>query len=516
MLAGNTLAEMGQLDLIEAPGANMPEQVAIDQVRQALLAADSGIQIVAGSERFVGRIGDGANPNLAQSATFEELASLPHNLGGANLQLPGKGVLLTSGVANLPTMNTSTSFGVDAFTSDPISAPNEGDFDDRARIGSFGNFSSVNNLNLFELQFTVAEGQTSIAADFVFASDEFPDQTVSDIFVFVVDGVNYARFPDGSTVSFLFAQNEDNFNSNLTGEYDIEYDGVSNHLRVVGLLDPAAPDGVHTLTIAIANTSDTLFDSGVFIGGLAAGTETGGGIGDVPDQPDDPPDDEPDDPPLPITPDPAGTPEGTPEGAPAAEPTDEQEESTSESIAEEITEELLLAATLPPTPTLPPIDIAGGGSFPTDTSGAGDAAAELREPRPLEAAISQGFAELTQVDFQASQPAEKQQQLLLVVAETDVPESNNYVEGDATPLRKPPPAIATQLAVDLPAPDPPGAMATIIRGQSSSDESAINQQLAGDAPRPSYWWLGAAVLSPLVLWGGWQRWVVRSAKVDGA
>ncbi|MBS1216076.1 MAG: hypothetical protein H6R20_1050, partial [Proteobacteria bacterium] len=57
----------------------------------------------------------------------------------------------------------------------------------------------------------------------------------------------------------------------------IEYNGLSQAFTVVGLLDPNVT--THTIMIGVADTSDSIYDSGVFIGGLLAGTDTGGGIG---------------------------------------------------------------------------------------------------------------------------------------------------------------------------------------------------------------------------------------------
>ena len=46
-------------------------------------------------------------------------------------------------------------------------------------------------------------------------------------------------------------------------------------LHLVGLIDENLTE--HTLKIAIADTSDDIYDSGVFIGGLSAGFSSGGG-----------------------------------------------------------------------------------------------------------------------------------------------------------------------------------------------------------------------------------------------
>lgn len=109
---------------------------------------------------------------------------------------------------------------------------------------------------------------------------------MTDIFGVFVDGVNYAFFPDGSLVSFVLGSaNAGLFNDNDFGSADpfldaggtaLEYDGIYDPLTVVGLLDTSLT--THTIKIAIGDTSDTAFDSGVFFANLTAGTDTGGGI----------------------------------------------------------------------------------------------------------------------------------------------------------------------------------------------------------------------------------------------
>ncbi|MEN1679583.1 MAG: Ig-like domain-containing protein [Planctomycetota bacterium] len=275
LAGGGALAATTTFDRIETPDDPTTELLG------ALLRPGSGINVVAGSERFVGRVGDGVNPNLAQSATFSDLLLTPTDASLPTIALPGTGVFLTSGIANIPDSNTATAFD---FGDVGVTAPNEGVPSDVADLEAVllaaGENVDVNNVNLFEFEFTVAPGQTSVSADFVFGSDEFPDQSVTDIFAFFVDGENFARFPDGSLVSFVTGVNAANFNANNNSEYAIEYDGVSNRLTVTGLLDPTIPaGGVHTLKIAIANTEDTIFDSGVFVADVRAGTQTTGGIG---------------------------------------------------------------------------------------------------------------------------------------------------------------------------------------------------------------------------------------------
>lgn len=70
-----------------------------------------------------------------------------------------------------------------------------------------------------------------------------------------------------------------NFISNPVGSglYGIEYNGLTQVFQVTGLLDPFRP--VHTLSFGVADTSDELFDSGVFIADLRATVASDSGIG---------------------------------------------------------------------------------------------------------------------------------------------------------------------------------------------------------------------------------------------
>lgn len=237
----------------------------------ALLAAGSGISITAGSEDFVGRVGDG---DLAQSGTYTGFNLVNQNNNGPDITNPD-GIVLTTGTANIPQTNTFTSW-------DPTFPGTGSDSDLEAiLLAASAPSTETNDTNYFSFDFTVDAGINSISADFVFGSDEFPDQSVTDVFAFIVDGANYAFFPDGSLVSFVEGVNAANFVDNDFGtdNYFLEYDGLSTSLHVTGLLDMSLSE--HTLKIAIADTSDDVWDSGVFIGNLFAGvTEGTGGIGD--------------------------------------------------------------------------------------------------------------------------------------------------------------------------------------------------------------------------------------------
>lgn len=228
----------------------------------AVLGTGSGITIVSGSETYQG------NAAVGQSGTYTGFNLAPSSGSTPTLNMPD-GIVLTSGSANLPLTNTTNQFN-------PV-FPGSGS---NALLTTLAGTSTF-DANAISFSFTVEAGMTSVSAQFVFGTDEFPTQSVTDIFGFFVDGVNYAKFPNGDLISNT-PGNPTNFISNPVGSglYGIEYNGLTQVFTVVGLLDMSL--GTHTIVIAVADTSDTIFDSGVFIGNLVAGTATAGGIGQDP------------------------------------------------------------------------------------------------------------------------------------------------------------------------------------------------------------------------------------------
>ena len=231
----------------------------------AVLASNSGISIVSGTQTYQG------NAAVGQSGTFTGFNLAPSSGSTPTLTLPN-GIVLTSGTAALPLSNTVNKF-------DPV-RPGSGSNSLLSTLSGNDTFES----NVLSFQFTVDPSKTSVSAKFVFGTDEFPTQTVTDIFGFFVDGVNYAKFASGELISNT-AGNPTNFISNPVGGnlYGIEYNGLTQVFDVVGLLNPNL--SVHTISFGVADTNDSIYDSGVFIAGLTAGTGGTGGICGAPGQP---------------------------------------------------------------------------------------------------------------------------------------------------------------------------------------------------------------------------------------
>ncbi|MEM8795285.1 MAG: choice-of-anchor L domain-containing protein [Pseudomonadota bacterium] len=255
MLAGTSYANALSVNAVTA-GADAA------LLAQASLAANSGITIVGGSETYTGADDQGG--------TFSDF-SLSNSTTNISIQ---DGVVLTSGDATgiVVSDNTDTSFDAD------LQAPGDPGLD--TLIGT------TNDANVLSFEFTVDPGITSVSANFVFGTEEFPDQSFTDIFAVFVDGQNFAEFSDGTLISFQDGMpSEAFFNDNDVDILDpfsdgdgneFQYDGITDVLTVTGLLDQSLT--THTISIAIADTLDFIFDSGVFFAGLTAGTETDGGI----------------------------------------------------------------------------------------------------------------------------------------------------------------------------------------------------------------------------------------------
>lgn len=257
-IAGLALAAMigdaSAVTITGITGAN-PEQQAID----ALLGGSSGITVIGGSATFQN------NTNTPQAGTYTGFNLAPSSGSTPTLNLPN-GLYMTSGTSNIPLTNTVNNFS--AF-------PNTGG---NAALTTLSGVNT-NDANVLSFNFTLAPGQNAVKAQFVFMTDEFPTQQVTDIFGFFVDGVNYAKFPSGELISNT-PGNPTNFILNPVGAglYDIEYNGLTQVFTVTGLIDTNLTE--HTLTIGIADTSDQIFDSGVFITALQSTIAQDGGIGD--------------------------------------------------------------------------------------------------------------------------------------------------------------------------------------------------------------------------------------------
>ena len=245
-----TLVAGPALALGVTPTADAPTLAA------ATLAPSSGLTVTGGTAGTTGADD--------QQGTYTGF-SLGSPVDG-NRTLPD-GVVLTSGTADFSvTENTTNNFN---------SAPGGPDFGPLVTLASDNGLSTVHNdTNTLTFGFTVDDAAAvGITAQFVFATDEFPTQSVTDILGIFVNGTNVARFPNGDLVS-----NQGGDPNNFFGsEFPLEWNGLTDAFTI----EAPVVAGENTFTLAIADTSDTIYDSAVFFGGMKSiGGFTGGGGGD--------------------------------------------------------------------------------------------------------------------------------------------------------------------------------------------------------------------------------------------
>jgi len=185
----------------------------------------------------------------------------------------GSGILLTSGDGTPPTTNTSSNYSVNQ--------GGDGDADLTKVLSDAGFSQATLDVDFLEFSFTVTDPTIkSISLDVVFGSDEYPEfaSNIVDVAGVFVNGVNYALFNSDPTQPLSVLQKNidtGSFVNNGSGTLPIEYDGASIPLKVTA----PVVQGLNTIKIAIADTSDRIYDSGLFVSNFKASTdETGGGI----------------------------------------------------------------------------------------------------------------------------------------------------------------------------------------------------------------------------------------------
>jgi hypothetical protein len=124
------------------------------------------------------------------------------------------------------------------------------------------------------LEFDVVTVSPTFTIRYVFASEEYPewvDSDYNDVFAFFVDGANIALTPGTSvpvTVNTInHVENAALYRDNEGGT-ETQFDGFTTPLLAVAVVEPGV---THHIRIAIADTTDTAFDSAVFIaqGGIS-------------------------------------------------------------------------------------------------------------------------------------------------------------------------------------------------------------------------------------------------------
>jgi Ca2+-binding RTX toxin-like protein len=219
--------------------------------------------------------------SISYTGALESLALLAngHTISDIGGETPvpvvsiDRGIFISSG-GGPGTANTTDGFTVS------LSEPGDPRLDDTAR-DAFNGAGSTRDASIVTFTFNAADlgNSPSMSFDLFFGSDEYPEyanSTFVDIAAIYVNGVNYALFNGDATQPLSIVgpsiNTPGNFFNNTTiqtpataGTYDTEYDGFSVLLNVIAPIKA----GINEVVIAIADTGDSVLDSGLFVGNVA-------------------------------------------------------------------------------------------------------------------------------------------------------------------------------------------------------------------------------------------------------
>ena len=223
----------------------------------ALVPTNIGLTIIPGSIGFVG--GEGQTSFYDGSLTELGIES---------------GLLLTSGDGTPPLTNTSNAYSESQFglgDSDLQTVAND----------AFDGAGATEDANILDFSFIIDDPEIlSIRFSLMFGSDEFPEFSNSqfvDVAGIFLNGQNIGLFQSNNQpfsvidanleVGNFINNDADTSSSSFTGTtrtLPIEYDGVSAPFTFAGPVQ----QGINTLKIAIADTGDDIYDSGLFVANL--------------------------------------------------------------------------------------------------------------------------------------------------------------------------------------------------------------------------------------------------------
>lgn len=212
----------------------------------------------------------GVTSGFSQAGLFDSLTLRGEQSTSQSL---GPGIVLSSGsVTSLPHRNTTSSYSV---------VTNTGgnnyfrDFPAQTGTSRHGGRLQEHDENSITFDLYVPEGIRGLRADFVYASEEFPEWSgtqYADGFGLLVDGVNYAKLSNGRPVSLLsqsdnvhFMTNGSESDASIPSVADVEYDGLT---RVLEATAPLVPGRYNTITLVVSDTGDEIYDSAVFLSSL--------------------------------------------------------------------------------------------------------------------------------------------------------------------------------------------------------------------------------------------------------
>lgn len=204
---------------------------------------------------------DLANALIGEGITISNVVYTGADVAAGTFDGGGDVVGLESGII-LSSGDISNVIGPNQAEDTTTENNTDGDADLDGLTGGFGTFDAA------VLEFDFVPSTTTVRFNYVFASEEyneFVDTEFNDVFAFFVNGQNCALV-EGDPVSINTINNgahSDLYVDNTDGHLDTEMDGLTAVLTCEATVTPGEPNHIK---LAIADTSDLILDSAVFLG----------------------------------------------------------------------------------------------------------------------------------------------------------------------------------------------------------------------------------------------------------
>jgi hypothetical protein len=228
----------------------------------------------------------GGNLNLVGTPTLTGAANAAGLFTGGNAAGIGfeSGVVLTTGQVSEVDGPNTTSQETLGSTGGNADVSFDNGTDGSTALDAIVAPNTTRNATILQFQFRFGDGSTggNLFFNYVFASEEYIDfvgSNFNDVFAFFLDGTqitnNIAKIPNTNTPVTInnvspvtnptfYRNNVANTNGYPNANVDIRYDGLTVVLQATAA--NLAP-GNHTISLQIADTSDGILDSAVFIQG---------------------------------------------------------------------------------------------------------------------------------------------------------------------------------------------------------------------------------------------------------
>ena len=135
-----------------------------------------------------------------------------------------------------------------------------------------GGIQQVYTMSALEYSVTAAAGITSVSLQYLFGSNEYYAANY-DVAAILVDGVNWAKLANGTTLSVHPDSGLTPVNPGVSGFYTSCW---TNTYTMVGLFDMSL--ATHKIQIVVADTGDPVVASSIAASLVSGGTATSGGI----------------------------------------------------------------------------------------------------------------------------------------------------------------------------------------------------------------------------------------------